>query len=75
MSQDERYRQLALFSVILAEVVMIPAVLGGLVWFAARNLAARGLLSTVAAVFGLGIAFYRISRMMKKQQANDPERK
>jgi len=31
MSQDERYKQLALFSVIMAEVVVTPVALGGLI--------------------------------------------
>ncbi len=74
MSQDERYRQLALFSVILAEVVALPAVLGGVVWYLSRNLALQGALSAIAAVFGLGIAFYRISLMMKKQKTDDTKR-
>ncbi len=75
MSQDERYRQLALFTVILAEVVVIPSVLGGLVWYLARALAVRGVLSAIAAFIGLGIAFYRISLMRKKREGHDPDRK
>jgi hypothetical protein len=74
MSQDERYRQLALFSVIIAEVVITPVALGGLIYFATKGLPARMALSAVGAVLGLVIAFYRISLLMKKGK-DEPERK
>jgi hypothetical protein len=75
MSQNEKYRQLALFSVIVAEVVVTPAACGGLVYFLAKNFPARIGMSLVAVFVGLGIAFYRISLMFKRQKQNDPEGK
>jgi len=68
MSQEERYRQLALFSVIVAEVVITPAALGGLVYALARHSSARGLFAMLGALIGLVVAFYRISLMMKRNK-------
>ncbi len=67
MSQDERYRQLALFSVILAEVVLIPATLGGLVWLLLSGSPFRGIFTMIGALGGLTFAFYRIHLMMRKK--------
>lgn len=75
MSQDERYRQLALFSVIVAEVVITPAACGALVYFLTRGTGFRLGFSMIGVFGGLAIAFYRISLIMKKQKQNDPERK
>ena len=68
MSQDDRYRQLALFSVIVAEVVFTPLVLGGLLYFLARAHAFKIWLGMFGALGGLAIAFYRIIQLMKKQK-------
>ena len=70
MSQDERYRQLALFSVIIAEVVITPVALGGLLFFLTKATPYRAAFAIVGALLGLGVAFYRISQMMKRQRGN-----
>ena len=75
MSQDERYRQLALFSVIMAEVVVTPVALGGLVYALTRSLPGRGVFASLGAVAGLVIAFYRISLLMKKKKSHETEGK
>jgi hypothetical protein len=75
MSQDERYRQLALFSVIVAEVVITPAACGALIYFLVRESPYRLALSMLAVFGGLAIAFYRISLIIKRQKNRDPERK
>jgi ABC-type nitrate/sulfonate/bicarbonate transport system permease component len=75
MSQDERYKQLALFSVIMAEVVVTPVALGGLIYALTRNLPGRGLYAALGALAGLVIAFYRISLLMKKRKPHDSEGK
>ena len=68
MSQDERYRQLALFSVIVAEVVFTPLALGGLLYFLARAHSFKIWLGMFVAMAGLAIAFYRITQLMKKHK-------
>ncbi len=67
MSEDERYRQLALFSVIVAEVVITPVGLGGLVYTLTKHSQGRVWYSLMAAILGLIIAFYRISLLVKKK--------
>ena len=69
MSQDERYRQLALFSVIVAEVVITPVALGGLIYAVTKNIPGRTGFALVGALAGLGIAFYRISLLIKKKNS------
>ena len=62
---SSKYRQLALFSVIIAEVVVTPSVLGGLVYWFLRGHEGQSLWTGVAAVAGLGIGFYRVGRLGK----------
>jgi hypothetical protein len=69
MSDDERYRQLALFSVIVAEVVITPVGLGGLVYALTKHASGRVWYSLLAAMLGLIIAFYRISLLVKKKKS------
>ena len=71
MSQDERYRQLALFTVIMAEVVVTPVALGGLAFWLSRGTPAQFILATSGAVVGLGIGFYRISLLLKKRKGDE----
>lgn len=71
MSRDEKYRQLAVFSVIVAEVVVTPLVIGGLIHFLFRNHPEKIALSVFGALAGLGLAFYRITKMMKKSGHGD----
>jgi len=72
MSQDERYRQLGLFAVIMAEVVVTPVALGGLAYWLARGSQARVPLAAIGAVAGLGVGFYRISLLLKKRKGDEP---
>ncbi|NDG84694.1 MAG: hypothetical protein EBX52_06605 [Proteobacteria bacterium] len=71
MSQDERYRQLALFTVIMAEVIVTPVALGGLAYWLGRGSSAQFALAAAGAVAGLGIGFYRISLMLKKRRSDE----
>ena len=71
MSQDERYRQLALFSVILAEVVISPGALGALLFFLTKASPYRAGFAILGALLGLGVAFYRISQMMKRKKTDE----
>jgi hypothetical protein len=75
MSQEDRYRQLAVFSVILAEVVLTPLILGGLIYFIFRHHQLKTVLGALGAVLGLGLAFYRIGRMMKGKKGDETGRK
>jgi hypothetical protein len=75
MSQDERYRQLALFSVIMAEVVVTPTALGGLVYWFAKGTTGRAAYAALGALLGLGIGFYRISLLLKKRKSGEDDRK
>lgn len=66
-SNEKKYKQLALFSVIVAEVVVTPSVLGGLVYWLMKGKELQITLSVVAAFVGLGIAIYRIYQVYKLQ--------
>ena len=61
-----RYRQLAIFSTIVAEVVITPSVIGGLVYVLTRGKSSQVLWTGVGAVFGLVIGFYRVYLISKK---------
>ena len=63
---SEKYRQLGLFGVIVAQVVIAPAALGGLVYFLMEGKSGQYLFTAIAAVLGLGVAFYRISLIQKQ---------
>jgi hypothetical protein len=66
MNQEMKYRQLAMFSLIVAEVVVTPSILGGLAFWLTRGKESQSLWTGVAAVIGLGIGFYRIYLMNRK---------
>ncbi|MBU6153077.1 MAG: hypothetical protein KGP28_02135 [Bdellovibrionales bacterium] len=66
MREDERYRQLAVFSVIVVEVVGTPLVIGGLLGLVFRNHPSKVGITVIGALAGLAIAFYRIGQMVKK---------
>ncbi len=66
-TNEKKYKQLALFSVIVGEVVITPSVLGGLVYWLLKNKPFQMLATTVAALAGLGIAFFRIYQLYKVQ--------
>ena len=71
MSRDEKYRQLAVFSVIVAEVVVTPLVLGGLMALIFRNHPGKSGFSVLGALVGLALAFFRISKISKKAGGED----
>jgi hypothetical protein len=71
MSRDEKYRQLAVFSVIVAEVVVTPLVLGGLMGLIFRNHPGKSGFSVLGALVGLALAFYRISKISKRAGEKD----
>jgi putative flippase GtrA len=56
VNQESKYRQLAMFSTVVAEVVVTPSALGGAVYYFTHETSWTG----VAALVGLVIAFYRI---------------
>ncbi len=66
MSDEGKYRQLAIFSVIIAEVVITPLALGGGLAFLFKNHPSRTAISAFGALVGLCVAFYRISRLVKR---------
>jgi hypothetical protein len=65
---DERYRQLALFTQILAEVVVTPAVLAGGAFWWFRDRPYRNLVVFIAAVAGLVAGFYRVALIQKRMR-------
>jgi hypothetical protein len=72
MSEENKYRQLAMFTTIVAEVVVSPCALGGAMYWLLRTHPDLQMIGTsVAALAGLGIAFYRISQLRKRFEQND----
>jgi hypothetical protein len=72
---DERYRQLALFTLIIAEVVVTPALLAGGMYWLFREGPFRNLAVLFAALVGLVIGFYRVSLIQKKMRKDEPGKK
>lgn len=68
---NEKYRQLAIFSVIVAEVVITPSALGGLAYWLLKENKLQFPATAFGAVVGLVIAFYRISLLNKKMDQRD----
>lgn len=68
---EKKYKQLALFSVIVAEVLITPSVLGGLVYWLSRGKSLQIVFAMVGAVLGLIVAFYRIFQLYKLQKEED----
>lgn len=64
---EKKYKQLALFSVIVAEVVVTPSILGGLAYFLLKGKVLQIPITVLAALLGLVAAFYRIYRLYKMQ--------
>jgi hypothetical protein len=67
-SEKQKYQQLALFSIIVAEVVVTPSLLGGLAFFLLKGQSSQTWATALAAFLGLGIGFYRIFRLIRRQQ-------
>lgn len=64
---EKKYKQLALFSVIIAEVVVTPSILGGLAYLLLKGKVLQIPITVLAALLGLVAAFYRIYRLYKMQ--------
>lgn len=68
------YRQLGLFSVIVAELTLVPGGLGGLAYSLTRGRDPLGISWQVwtgaAVAFGFGVAFYRIFLLTKQMKKN-----
>lgn len=54
--KQAQYSQLALFSIIVAEMTVVPASLAGVAYYFTKSMLWTG----VGAVVGLGVGFYRI---------------
>jgi hypothetical protein len=72
---DERYKQLALFTLILAEVVVTPTVLAGGVYWLFRDQSFRNLAVFIAALAGLIVGFYRVALIQKRMKKNESGKK
>ncbi len=68
---EKKYKQLALFSVIVAEVVITPSVLGGVVYWLMEGKSLQMPLTAFAAFLGLGLAIYRIYQLYRMQNKDD----
>ena len=68
---NERYKQLALLTVILAEVVVTPTVLAGAAYWILKERPSRNLWVFVSALIGLGVGFYRVYLIQKKVRTDD----
>ena len=64
--EQQKYRQLAMFTTIVAEVVVTPSVLGGGIYYLTRENSNQTLWTAVAALIGLAIGFYRIYLLNRK---------
>ncbi len=71
MSEENRYRQLALFTVIIAEVVVTPSALGGLLHWLTRNRPFQNIATVLGAFIGLLIGFYRVYLIQKNQKNHE----
>lgn len=63
---DEKFKQLGMFGLIVSEVVISPTALGGLAYFLLKGSSLQLAVTSLAALIGLGIAFYRISLLRKR---------
>jgi len=69
---EKKYKQLALFSVIIAEIVITPCVLGGLAYWLTKGKSFQMMLTCVAAFLGLCIGIYRIYTVYKTEIKDGP---
>jgi hypothetical protein len=70
-----RYRQLALFTLILAEVVVTPTLLAGGMYWLLQDRPFRNWAVFIAALAGLVIGFYRVAQIQKKTRKDEPGKK
>jgi len=68
---ENKYKQLALFSVITAEIVITPCALGGLAYWLSQGKSFQMLVTCLSAFLGLCIGIYRIYTVYKTQSQDD----
>jgi len=68
---NERYRQLALFTLIIAEVVVTPSILAGGMYWLFSDRTYRNIAVFIAALAGLIIGFYRVALIQKRMRKDD----
>lgn len=67
---DFKFQQFALFGIIVSEMVITPALLGGGAYYLTRGKAHSEIISLLAALVGIAIAFYRIWLFQKNRKQN-----
>ena len=70
MSEENKYRQLAMFSTIVAEVLITPSACGAAAYWLSKHSSLQIVFTSVAALLGLVVAFYRISLLRKRFEKN-----
>jgi uncharacterized membrane protein len=65
-SEENKYRELAVFTTIVAEVVITPSALGGAAFWLLRRSSFQVVATCIAGAAGLAIAFYRIFLLRKR---------
>ena len=71
MSDQDKYRQLAIFSVIVAEVVITPSAFGALAFWLLKQSSFQVIGAAAGAILGLCVAFYRISLLRKRLEDHE----
>ena len=66
MNEENRFRQLSLFSVIVAELLIVPSGLGGGIYLLTQKSNYKILYAGLGVMLGLGLAIYRIFLMSKR---------
>ncbi len=69
-TEEKKYRQLALFSVIVAEMVITPSLIGGLCFWLSSGKDYRNIVTSVGVFLGLVVAIYRIYLIHRNQEKN-----
>jgi hypothetical protein len=64
---EKKYKQLALFSVIVAEVVITPSIFGLVTHYLLKGKSIQIPATVLASLLGLVVAFYRIYQLYKIQ--------
>ncbi|MBS1959300.1 MAG: hypothetical protein JST80_07515 [Bdellovibrionales bacterium] len=66
--KEEQYRQFGYLYVIIAELIVSPSAVGGLVYFLTRGNSLQLLFTILGVLAGMGIAFYRIFQFSKRRE-------
>lgn len=73
--QKQRNKQLALFGVIVAEVVVNPTIFAGAAYWLTKEKSFQSIAVFAGAVVGLGIGFYRVYLVQKRMNQSEPPAK